>query len=360
MTLDWLKQSRFPWRLALVLLSVVALMGLVAACGDDDDDDDGGDSPTAAATTTSAGEPTDGPSLEGSEIDLLIGVDTPDYTNLIEYAAQDILAEQGITLNIGFSGDGETGVQQVIQGNAHIVDLPIVGFVPAITQGAEIEMVLSTARQSFAYASNPSITSIDDLANRTVAVHSEVSFTKAVTDALIEKYDIQGTTELIIPGSDVRLQTLVEGQIDATTVDLGDLIRAQQQFPGEINVLGTVAEEFPGLVYVVVGWDTGWADENPELAQAFVNAMIEADTRLEDLDYALEIAQVMLPDEEAEIQELIVTEFVDADINNSSDLNEETALETMQFFYDFGSIETNPATINVEDYFDFTWQENAQ
>jgi hypothetical protein len=32
----------------------------------------------------------------------------------------------------------------------------------------------------------------------------------------------------------------------------------------------------------------------------------------------------------------------------------------MQFFFDFGSIETDPATISLDDYFDFSYQEAAR
>lgn len=342
-----------------LLLAACAMALLLAlACGDDDDDDTGDDEATTAAAasqtggaaTTAAGEP------EFDDVTVPWAAANLDYGSLLEVAARDVLAERGITLDLTFGLDPETVTQLMVQGEAEGGWAAVIAFYPAIEQGAGIRIVSSGVRNTFSYAADPSITSIEGLEGKKIAVHSPVSFTKTVTDALIAKYDIQNTTELIIEGSDVRLQALLDKQIDATTVDLADTVRVQQT-EGEdaVNLLSTVSEEFPELLYTMVAMRQEFIDGSPEVAQAVADAFVEGADRLNsDRDYAISLAEEMLPDDDAATREAIIDASIAAGIWNATDLNEDSARSTLDFLYEYGSIDTDPATIDLNDFFDFT------
>jgi ABC-type nitrate/sulfonate/bicarbonate transport system substrate-binding protein len=328
---------------------------LAAACGDDDDDDTGDDATDAPASQTeAAGSPSGEPEFD--DVTVPWAAANLDYGALLEVAARDVLAERGITLDLTFGLDPETVTQLMVQGEAEGGWAAVIAFYPAIEQGAGIRIVSSGVRNTFSYAADPSITSIEDLAGKRIAVHSPVSFTKTVTDALIAKYNIPDTTELIIEGSDVRLQALLDKQIDATTVDLADTVRVQQT-EGEdaVNLLSTVSEEFPELLYTMVAMREEFITGSPDVAQAVADAFVEGADRLNsDREYAISLAEEMLPDDDAATREAIIDASIAAGIWNATDLNEDSARSTLDFLYQYGSIDTDPATIELTDFFDFT------
>ena len=335
----------------LILLGAFLLV-LGVACGDDDDDDGATSSPGAATGTPAAGTAT--PQFNNITVDW-IGGSNPDYTHIIQAAARDILAEQGINLKLQFGQDPTTAVQLVVTGAAGGTVEAIVAAAPAVFEGAAVKMVSSAARQTFAYASDPSITTIQQLEGKTIAVHSEVSFTKTVTDALIQKYDLQDVDEVIIQGSDVRIQALVDGQIDATTVDLADLLRVSAVDPEAVNVLSTVAEELGDLVYTVIVMSTDLIDDQPDVAGAIVDAFREGADRLNsDRAYALTLAEELIPDDDSAVREEIVDGFIERGIWSAGDLTPATAESTLQFLFDNGTLDIDPAAIDMDDYFDFT------
>lgn len=345
----------------ILLLALASLVLLLAvACGDDDDDDDASDSTTApaAATTPAASDaPSETPQFEDVTIDWAGA--TLDYGSLLEYAAAEILADQGITMNITFGLDPPTVTQLMVQGDAVGGWGPVVAYVPAIDQGAGIKIVLNGVRNTFSYASDPSITTIEDLSGKKMAVHSEVSFTKTVTDALIEKYSLTDVEQLIIQGSDVRLQALLDNQIDATTVDIADVARlSATQGSDSVNLLGTVSSEFPDLLYTVVPMSQDFIDEQPDVAQAVVDAFkAAADKMNSDPEYAISLAEEHLPDDSVEVREAIINAYIDAGVWDT-ELSQDISEATLDFLYQYGSIEVDPATVDITTYFDFSLAEN--
>jgi ABC-type nitrate/sulfonate/bicarbonate transport system substrate-binding protein len=211
-------------------------------------------------------------------------------------------------------------------------------------------------RNTFSYAAAPTITTFAQLNGKRVAVHSPVSFTKTVTDALIKKYNITGTTELIIQGSDVRLQALLDKQIDATTVDLADIVRLRATV-GEsaVRLLGTVSAEFPELLYTVVAMRSDFIKNEPALSQAILKAFAQAADKMNnDGAYALSLAEKNLPQEKPEVRKAIVEAFRQAGVWNAKDLTQASAASTMKFLYDYKATDINPSTIKLENYFDFS------
>ncbi len=324
----------------LVFLSMVA-----AACGDDDSSD--GDAGTAD-------EPIKLIAVNGS---------SEDFISLVASAAWEILSEDGIEVEQRFLEEGSTAIQSLTRGDAQIAtNIGVNVGVPAVEAGANIVDVVATQRPTWALAVAPDILSFDDLEGRRLAVHGEASFTRAVSQYFSQLHGFS-YEELIIPGSEVRAEALAQGEIDASVIDLPDIVQLAETYPGSFVVLSTIGEEFPDLIEQDIWFDRAWAEENPELATKVVKAIVEAMRKLSsDSEYALALAQERLPDMSAGVLEQLVTEYSERGLWPADGLlTAERALETLAFFDEVGEIDIEVPTddAGLSAYFDFSYLEAA-
>jgi len=301
---------------------------------------------------------------DGSETTTLRAVSgggAPGFNALVSFAAWKILEEEGLTVEHRYLEDGPTAVQAITQGEAEIgVDIAINVGVPAVEAGADIVDVVATQRLTWAMAAAPDITSMEELEGRKIAVHAEASFTNAVADYFAEQYGYD-FEKLIIPGSEVRAEALAQGQIDASILDLADIVQLSAEYPGTFGVLMTIGEVVPELIEQDVWLDRTWAEENPELATKVVKAVVTAARRLDDdATWALETAQEYLPDTDPAILEELVAEYQERELWPDDGLmTEERALDTLEFYNELGEIEIEVGDAALDKYFDFDYLDSA-
>lgn len=324
----------------LSLLTLLLAFALVAtACGDDDGESTGS---TDGGTT----EPVNLVAVHGS---------SPDFIALVPAAAWTVLADQGINVEQQFVEDATIAIQSLVSGDAQIgTNIGVnVGLI-AVDEGAEIVDVMATQRPTWAFVSRNEFTSVDELKGLTVGVHSETSFTKALADFYDATYDL-GMTQLIIPGSEVRAEALANDQIDASVIDLPDIVRLTLTYPGSFTVLETVGETLPMLIEQDIWMDKKWVEENPELAQKVVEGLILGIRKLiDDPEFALNLAVELLPDEDAGSLEELITEYASRGLwDPNGILTQETAAFTVDFFAGVGEIDVDPATVDLNKYFAF-------
>jgi ABC-type nitrate/sulfonate/bicarbonate transport system substrate-binding protein len=204
------------------------------------------------------------------------------------------------------------------------------------------------------------IETIEDLAGLTMGVHGETSFTKAIADYYDEQFGL-GMTQVIIPGSEVRAEALANDQIDASVIDLPDIVALEATYPDSFNVLDTIGENLPDLIEQDIWMNRTWVEENPELAQQVTTCLVQGLRNLiDDPAYALELATELLPDVDPAVLEELIAEYNSRGIwDPNGVLNEETAQFTVEFFADLGEIDVDPATVTLEDYFNFQLLSNA-
>jgi NitT/TauT family transport system substrate-binding protein len=332
---------------------VVAVM-VITSCGGDGEG-------TGATETTEATDTTDGTdpvviqAIHGSSLD---------FIHLVGIAAFQILEEEeGIVVENVFAQEAETAVQALVQGDAQIaVNLGVNVGVPAVDAGANIVDVVATQRPTWALAAAPEFETMEDLDGARIAVHGEASFTRAVSIFFAEQYGYE-YEELIIPGSDVRAEALAAGEIDASVIDLPDVVLLEATFPGSFHILQTIGEQFPELIEADVWFDAVWAEANPELATTVVRAFLQATRRMTaDTDFALAVATENLPEVPEEILARLVEEYSERGIwVEDGLLTPERALTTLQFFQDVGEIDIGDdiTAETVDRYFDFSYLEQA-
>jgi NitT/TauT family transport system substrate-binding protein len=333
------------------LAALVAVLLVATACGDN-----GGTATTepGATDTTQSGEPVVINAIHGSSLD---------FIHLVGLAAFEILEEEGYVVENTFAQEAETAVQALVQGDAEVaVNLGVNVGVPAVDAGANIVDVVATQRPTWALAARPEFETMEDLEGARIGVHGEASFTRAVSVFFAEQY---GYTyeELIIPGSDVRAEAIAAGELDASVIDLPDIVLLEATFPDSFHILQTIGEQFPELIEADVWLDAEWAEANPEVATDVVKAFVSAARRMtEDTDYSLGLAMEHLPDMGEDVLSRLVEEYSERGIWPQDGLvNQERALITLQFFQDVGEIEIEtPITEEtVARYFDFSYLEAA-
>ena len=355
---------RFRWTKPTVLLFVLAL--LAAACGGDGTDTtstapdttvaSGADTSTTSApaesTTTAAAEPVELVAVHGS---------SPDFIALVPNAGWDVCAEQNITVDQQYVEDGSVAIQAIAQGEGQIAtNIGVNVGLLAVDEGAAIVDVMATQRPTWALVSRNEIETIEDLAGLTMGVHGETSFTKAIADYYDAQYEL-GMTQVIIPGSEVRAEALANDQIDASVIDLPDIVSLEATYPDSFNVLDTIGENLPDLIEQDIWMNKTWVEENPELAQQVTTCLVQGLRNLiDDPAYAVGLASELLPDVDPAIHEQLIAEYGERGIwDPNGVLNEETAQFTVEFFADLGEIDVDPATVNLEDYFNFDLLANA-
>jgi ABC-type nitrate/sulfonate/bicarbonate transport system substrate-binding protein len=344
-------------------------MALVAAaCGGDDDAEvtttAGGQATTTAGaqttTTTSAPDTTAPEAME--EVNLVaVHGSSPDFIALVPAAAWSILAEDGINVEQRYVEDATIAVQAMLQGEAQIgTNIGVNVGLLAVDQGAAIVDVIATQRPTWAFVSRDEFSSFEELDGKTVGVHSETSFTKALSEFYMREKGIT-LEQLIIPGSEVRAEALANDQVDSSVIDLPDIVRLSATYPGSFVVLETVGETLPMLIEQDIWMAKDWVDENPELAKHVVEGLILGIRKLiDDPAFGLQLATELLPDEDPAQLEQLINEYSTRGLwDPNGILTPETADFTVRFFADLDEIDVDPDAIDLTKYFAFDLLDSA-
>lgn len=329
---------------------LLALALLATACG-------GGAQPT----DTTAAEPatTEAPAEE-AQLTAVHG-SSPDFIALPPAAAWEILGERGINVDFQFVEDGTTALQALSQGQAQIAtNIGVNVGILAVEAGAPIVAVMADARPTWAFVSRDEFTSIEELQGGTVAGHSETSFTMTLAQFYNDEFDLN-MDELIIPGSEVRAEAIANDELDASMIDLPDIVRLTEVFPDQFTVLERLSETLPQLVTVNIWMNTSWLEDNPELAKEVVKGLVEGVRRLrEDPEFALRLATELTPDDDPAILEALIEEYTESNVWEPNSVHTREAAEfTVGFYADVGSIELDPEAVDLETYFNFDLLEQA-
>jgi NitT/TauT family transport system substrate-binding protein len=308
--------------------------------------------PPASEGASVAPEPSVDP-VAGETIRVVYASDGVGINDFITKLAFDALEERGLTVEYQFVAEDTLGIQAVLRGDAELA-----GGTPPVTinaheQDQNLQFLAQYNRQAWSLAATADITDVEQLSGKTIAVHGETSFTKTVAELIIEEYGLTDVEVLIIPGSDVRAQALLSGQIDATVLDIQDVALASSQAPGAINVLVRFSQLYPELTSVRFTANRTWIDEHPALAREISKGLIEANrAAVEDPDGTVAQAQEYYPDQDPEITEAIIRAFIEGDHwVLDGGMSEENALSELQFYLDAGQTTLEPTPENVESLY---------
>ncbi|MGH3587820.1 MAG: ABC transporter substrate-binding protein, partial [Pseudonocardia sp.] len=162
---------------------------------------------------------------------------------------------------------------------------------------------------------------------------------------------------LTIGASNVRAQALTAGEIDATTLEVSDVVTLESSDQANFAKVVDFAEELPDLRPQTVYANAEFTTEHRDVTQAFVTALAEEHAKINaDPQHLVELVGRYLPEEDpGEIAE-VAQRYVDAKLFDAGALTEQNMQATIDFFARAGVLEPG---LTVQDAVDLSFIRDA-
>lgn len=217
----------------------------------------------------------------------------------------DIADQLGVTesgAEVSYLTEDSAVVAGLQNGDFDIGNIDMTAAIKAIQGGVPLKIVyVAQNLPEFVMVSQADITSLDQLAGRTVAYHGPGSLTEIVQRELVRQSDPALEDQIewtVLPESPNRAAAMLAGRIDATSLEYLDVVAIQKE--GSFNILGGFGDlggDSANAIATV--WVTSEAtlDEKRDDIVAFLSAVQGGyDTFYEDKDAWLALATELLPD----------------------------------------------------------------
>lgn len=216
-----------------------------------------------------------------------------DLAELPLLGALDVMRENGYSIDYVQVAGTDIAIDGINRGQFQFAADAVNPWMNAIQQGVPAKMILQRRFNDWGLMSVTDITSCDELDGRTVAIHSEVSLTTAMTRQWVEENCPEAEPEyVIIEGSENRLAAMIAGEVEASPLELVDRLNLEEEAAGEFHELTNFAQSLPQLSSNVQVVNSDFAEENPGTVQAFVEALLEQHRLIaEDPNHLLELAE---------------------------------------------------------------------
>lgn len=161
-------------------------------------------------------------------------------------------------------------VEAVSSGVVQLARSQVLDVLRAVQKRAKISLILEERPSEFILIARKGITKCNELSGKVYAIHS-TSSPYAVTSAkwMMDRCGAK-TKNIVIAGGENRVAALMNGQIDATFVQLSDWINLNNQRPGEFPIVMRFGEELEGLMGGVMYANIPWLEKHKEVATEYV------------------------------------------------------------------------------------------
>jgi NitT/TauT family transport system substrate-binding protein len=143
---------------------------------------------------------------------------------------------------------------------------------------------------------------------------------------------------MIIPGSDVRAEALMRGQLDATPAEIGDVLNILTAKPGQFHVMISYAKTFPQLIGSMYFARADYVQKNGALVDSVLEAILRAHRNAEERPASVkENALRLLPETKPELVDAIAATYKELriwDINGGA--GKERGDASIKFFEESG------------------------
>lgn len=260
--------------------------------------------------------------------------------------------ERGVAVETVFLQSEDLAAQAVVTGDADIG----VGTPYALIQkvNAPIRMFYQLSMLRFYPVVNgEKYQNWGDLDGADVAVHGRGSGTEAIMQLMAKENGVSYNSVSYVPGSGVRAGALLQGRIDASIVDYERKRLLEREAPGKFVFL-----EIPDLkasdeaLYA----NLNWLESEQEAVDILVEELISTWREINEDPgkiVALREQYDVLPDiEQVEVEELLpaTKQGVEIDLYPSNGGSAEAVKEDFVFYTTAGSLDGDPDTLKVEDY----------
>lgn len=285
----------------------------------------------------------------------LVNIAYPAARNLTDapsLIAAELMLEDGFDVVQTFYNAPELAVQAVVRGNAHVAAISLPAALAAIQAGAPVRIFAEQSGNEWGLGAKKSIQSMNDLNGATIAVHSETSISNGLVQWLIKEEGISPQV-LIVPGSAVRVQALMAGQIDASALLLPDAVKLTMERPDDFHVLFSWASKLPDVMATVYISRTDLLENRSDIHESLIRRTLEVHHRIhEDIPYFLGKIGKYFGDLDPDFLNVVAEEYVRQGVFRF-DLGVNSGQPTVEFAFETGQIEGTLGTYNESDYYDF-------
>jgi NitT/TauT family transport system substrate-binding protein len=194
--------------------------------------------------------------------------------------AWEQLKAQGIEVTPKFFPKTDLAVQAVVAGEADIGSAGGIAVVKAVESGMNLRIIGEQVRNEWQLVTPVSLKDPKQLDGKRVGYHAPFTVTEALVKWMAQHYKINPTW-MIVPGSDVRAEALMRGQLDATPAEIGDVLNILQAKPGQFHVLISYAKTFPQLIGSMYFARADYVQKNGPVVQSVLEAILKTHRAVE-------------------------------------------------------------------------------
>lgn len=276
-----------------------------------------------------------------------------DIADIPRQMAVDYLRAEGYTVETLSLANTSLSLLALEKGNLDVAGITNAETWSAVKQGASIVTIMDLHRDTRLLVAAGEISQCADLHERRVGV----SGMKSTATVLLMRYlerDCPGVEPeyLIIEGSHNRWAALLGGQLDATIVDLSDMIQFAGEGQGDLNALVVFSQQYPGLRTMGTVIRRDLANDFPETVKDIVRAMLLARRAIQDPEVlsAEMVKRLQMDPETARTAAETYLERDVWDVNGGYSL--ESVQDTIDFLVDTAALEPG---LQVDDVADLSY-----
>ena len=260
-----------------------------------------------------------------------------DMGDIPSLLAWEQLKKQGIEVIPTFFPKTDLAVQAVVAGEADIGSAAGIAVVKAVESGMNVRIIGEQVRNEWQLVTPVSLKDPKQLDGKRVGYHAPITVTEALVKWMANHYKITPTW-MIIPGSDVRAEALMRGQLDATPAEIGDVLNILQAKPGQFHILISYAKVFPQLIGSMYFARADYLQKNSAIVESVLEAILKAHRSVEERPALIkENALRLLPETKPELVEATAATYKDLriwDVNGGA--GRERGEASIKFFEEAG------------------------
>ena len=260
-----------------------------------------------------------------------------DVGDIPSLLAWEQLKKRGIEVVPTFFPKTDLAVQAVVAGEADIGSAAGIAVVKAVESGMNIRIIAEQVRNEWQLVTPVSLKDPKQLDRKRVGYHAPITVTEALVKWMAQHYKITPNW-MIIPGSEVRAEALMRGQLDATPAEIGDVLNILNAKPGQFHVLISYAKTFPQLIGSMYFARADYVQKNGPVVDAVIEAVLQAHRSAEDKPASVkQNALRLLPETKPELIDAIAATYKELriwDVNGGA--GRERGEASIKFFEESG------------------------
>jgi len=268
-----------------------------------------------------------------------------DMGDIPSLLAWEQLKKQGIEVVPTFFPKTDLAVQAVVAGEADIGSAAGIAVIKAVESGMNLRIFGEQVRNEWQLVTPVALKDPKQLDGKRIGYHAPITVTEALVKWMAQHYKITPNW-MIIPGSDVRSEALMRGQLDATPAEIGDVLNILTAKPGQFHVMISYAKTFPQLIGSMYFARADYVQKNAAIVESVLEAILRSHRSAEERPASVkENALRLLPETKPALVDAIAGTYRELriwDVNGGA--GKERGDASIKFFEESGLLKKNAVT----------------